>query len=69
MTQTPPQAEKATKTKRKDCLQVTIKVQIPLDMTDSKSLAAAIDASEKAKAAGNWPDGSVIVGANSMGKV
>lgn len=64
---TTPAPAKAPKTKRKDCLNVTIKVQIPV--TDRASLDAAYEASDDAKAESSWPAGSVIAVTNVLGKV
>ena len=64
---TTPTPTKAPKHKRRDCLNVTIKVAIPF--SDRASLDAAYVAAESMAAAGNWPEGSAITQTASTGKL
>lgn len=56
-----------TKKKRADCYVARIVVKIPLDMSNSESLALAIKAVEGIKTA--MPAGSVVDVAGTLGKV
>lgn len=56
-----------TKKKRADCYVARVTIKIPLDMSNSESLALAIKAVEGIKAA--MPAGSVVEVAGTLGKV
>jgi hypothetical protein len=58
---------KAPKQKRRDCLNVTVKVQIPI--TDRASMDAAYEARDGAGAAESWPADSVIAVTSCLGKM
>lgn len=57
----------AAKKKRADCYVARVTIKIPLDMSNSESLALAIKAVEGIKTA--MPAGSVVDVAGTLGKV